>query len=126
MNNSKMNNANNQLPRKSTYSSTTFMIIIGCLSLIFIIIYLYNSYKSAKLLMTSATLPYTICPDYWDSVGNGRCQNTNALGSCSKDAGANIMDFSGEVFTNMNTGNYAKCKWANACNVSWNNIDRLC
>ena len=120
-----MNNTS-QIPRKSTYSSTTFIIIIGCLSLLFIIIYSYNSYQEAKLLATSVTLPYASCPDYWDSIGTGRCQNSNALGKCSKDVGANIMDFSGEVFTNRNTGNYAKCKWANACNVSWSNIDRLC
>jgi len=36
------------------------------------------------------------------------------------------MDFSGVIFTNANTGNYAKCKWAKACNVSWSGIDRLC
>ena len=50
----------------------------------------------------------------------------NALGSCSKTEGANVMDFGGEVFTNKNTGDYAKCKWAKSCNVSWGNIDRLC
>jgi len=124
--NNKISNNSNQTPRKSTYTSTTFIIVICCLSLVFIAVYSYNYYKSIKLLATSITLPYASCPDYWDSIGNGRCQNTNALGSCSKDVGANIMDFSSEVFTNTNTGNYAKCKWATGCNVSWSNIDRLC
>jgi hypothetical protein len=120
-----MSNAN-QTIRKTNYSSTTFIIIAGVLALAFIIIYMYNSYKASLLLATTATVPYSMCPNYWDSVGNGKCQNTNSLGTCSKDPGANTMDFSGEIFTNANTGNYAKCKWASACNVSWSNIDRLC
>ena len=119
---------NNQPIRQSTYSTTTVFIIVGVLALVFIIIYLYNYYKTfaAKLLATTATKALTSCPDYWDSIGNSKCQNTNLLGSCSKVKGANIMDFSGEIFTNKNTGNYSKCKWAKACNVSWNNVDRLC
>ena len=119
---------NNLSVRKATYSSSTVFIVVGVLCLVFIIIYLYNYYKdfAAKLLATSATKAYTTCPDYWDSIGKSKCQNTNSIGSCSKQAGANIMDFSGEVFTNTNTGNYSKCKWAKACNVSWSNIDRLC
>lgn len=123
-----MNNNNNQTIRKQTYSSSTVLIVIAVLVLIGICIYLYNTYKEfkAKLLATNITLAYPACPDYWDTLGNGKCQNTNALGSCSTTSGSNIMDFSGEVFTNNNTGNYAKCKWAKACNVAWSNVDRLC
>ena len=40
--------------------------------------------------------------------------------------GADVIDFSSEVFTNANTGNYAKCRWAKGCNVSWGGIDRSC
>jgi hypothetical protein len=122
-----MNN-NNHTIRKQTYSSTTVFIVIGILVLVGICIYLYNTYKTfkAKLLATDVTLAYTSCPDYWDSLGNGKCQNSNSLGSCSTTAGANIMDFSSEIFTNKNTGNYAKCKWAKACNIAWSNVDRLC
>ena len=121
-----MNNNTNQTTKKPTYSSTTFIIIAGVLLLVFVIVYLYNSYKKASLLATSITVPYSICPSYWDSIGNSKCQNTNSLGSCSNTPGSNIMDFNSEVFTNPNTGNYAKCKWANACNVSWSGIDRMC
>ena len=120
-----MSNAN-QPVKKSTYSSTTFIIIIGVLLLAYVIVYLYNNYKAASLLATSSTIAYSICPSYWDSIGNSKCKNTNSLGSCSTESGANIMDFSAKVFTNVNTGNYAKCKWANACNVTWSGIDRLC
>lgn len=123
-----MNNNNNKSVRKQTYNSTTVLIIVGVLAFIGLCIYLYNSYKAfkAKLLATNATVAYTTCPDYWDSIGNAKCQNSNSLGSCSTTPGANIMDFSGEVFTNGNTGNYAKCKWAKACNIAWSNVDRLC
>lgn len=122
-----MNN-NNQSIRKSTYSTTTVFIIVGVLALIFIIVYLYNYYKTfaAQLLANSVKNAFTTCPDYWDSIGKSQCQNTNLLGSCSKAQGANIMDFGGQVFTNINTGNYSKCKWSKACNVSWSNIDKLC
>ena len=117
---------NNQQIRKSNYSSTTFITIVGVLGLVFVIIYLYNKYQATMLLATTATTPYSMCPNYWDSIGNGKCQNTNSLGKCSKEPGANIMDFSSDIFTNANTGNYSKCKWASACNVSWSHIDRLC
>jgi len=119
---------NNQTIRKQTYTSTTVLIIVGILGFVGVCIYLYNAYKvfKAKLLATNATVAYTACPDYWDSIGNGKCQNSNALGSCSTTPGANIMDFGGNIFTNGNTGNYAKCKWAKGCNIAWSNIDRLC
>jgi hypothetical protein len=110
------------------YSGTTAVIIVSVLGLAFIIIYLYNQYKeyNAKLAAMGGKKAATICPDYWDSLGNGKCQNIHLLGSCSKENGANVMDFGGEVFKNNNTGDYAKCKWAKACNVSWSGIDRLC
>jgi len=122
-----MNNTNTTI-RKQTYSTSTVIIVVGTIVFVGLCIYLYNSYKAfkAKLLATNVTLAYTTCPDYWDSIGNSKCQNTNSLGSCSTTAGANIMDFSGDVFNNGNTGNYAKCKWAKACNIAWSNIDRLC
>ena len=126
-NNTGSNNTitNNQTIRKSTYSSDTVLIIIGILSLVFVIIYIYNNYKSLYPTPTG-TAAHTLCPDYWDSIGNGKCQNTNKLGSCSNVDGANVMDFSSAVFTNNNTGDYSKCKWARGCNVSWGNVDRLC
>ena len=121
-----MNNNRNTI-RKQTYTSDTVMLIVGFLAIVGICIYLYNNYKSLKnSLIPKATLTFTQCPDYWDSIGDNKCQNTNSLGSCSTNPGSNTMDFSGEIFTNSNTGNYAKCKWAKACNVSWGGIDRIC
>jgi hypothetical protein len=121
-----MNN-NRVTVRRQTYTSDTIMLIVGVLFLIGIGIYLYNNYKSLKnAMLPVATSVKPQCPDYWDSIGNGQCRNTNYLGSCSNTPGSNIMDFSSQVFTNANTGNYAKCKWAKACNISWSGIDRLC
>lgn len=121
-----MNN-NRTTIRRETYTGDTIMLVVGILVLVGIGIYLYNNYKALKnAIVPTATTPIPQCPDYWDSIGSGQCKNTNALGSCSLTPGANIMDFGGQVFTNANMGNYAKCKWAKACNVSWGGVDRLC
>ena len=128
-NNSNSNsNSNSASVRKETYSTSTIIIIVSLLGLVGICIYLYNSYKAfkASLFATNITQSYASCPDYWDTIGKDKCQNVNGLGSCSKINGANTMDFSSEIFTNANTGNYAKCKWAKACNITWGNVDRLC
>ena len=119
---------NNTAIRKQHYTSTVVIVIVAVIGFTGLCIYLYNVYKNTKsnLLATSATKVYASCPDYWDSIGKGQCQNTNLLGSCSNTPNANIMDFSGEIFTNANTGNYSKCKWANSCNISWSGVDRLC
>jgi hypothetical protein len=116
----------NQAIRKTTYSANTFMIIAGVLCLLFIIIFLYQQYQAVKALTTTVTKPYPMCPDYWDSIGNGQCQNTNGLGSCSNTPGSNIVDFNTSIFNNPNIGYYTKCRWANSCNVSWGNINKLC
>jgi hypothetical protein len=113
--------------RRQTYTSNTIVLVVGLLFLIGIGIYLYNNYKSLKnSLIPKATIPKPQCPDYWESIGEKKCRNTNSLGSCSNAPGVNVMDFSSTVFTNANTGDYAKCKWAKACNISWGGIDRIC
>jgi hypothetical protein len=122
-----MNNTNttNKTIRKATYTSDTIILIVGILLFIFIIIYIYRTFKSLTPVPTG-TIAYTVCPDYWDSVGDGKCQNTNKLGTCSNIDGADMMDFSSDIFKNTNTGNYAKCRWAQSCKVAWGNIDRVC
>ena len=109
------------------YASSTVIYIIGFLVICLAIIYLYNFYKSFKLASAS-TNPNALpdCPDYWDSIGNGVCRNVNFLGSCAETPGSNTVDFSGDLFTNANIGNYAKCKWSQACNTSWSGVDRIC
>jgi hypothetical protein len=126
MSNSKAPSSNTNQSLKNTHSSNSFIIIGGVLCLLFVIIYLYNKYQTVKALTTNVTKPYPMCPDYWDSIGNNQCQNTNNIGSCSNRPGSNIVDFGTDIFTNKNIGDYTKCKWANSCNVSWGNINKLC
>jgi hypothetical protein len=118
----------NTVIRKQHYTSTTVLVIVGVLGFTGLCIYLYNSYKEfkEKLKTKSKDAKFLECPDYWDTLGNGKCQNTKFLGGCSNKPGENIMDFGGEIFTNKNAGDYAKCKWASYCNVAWGGIDRLC
>jgi len=109
------------------YGSTTVIYIVSFLAIGIAIIYLYKFYKSFQLASasTNANL-FPDCPDYWDSIGKGVCRNVNFLGSCAQTPGSNTVDFSGTLFTNVNTGNYAKCKWSQGCNMSWSGIDRVC
>ena len=37
-----------------------------------------------------------------------------------------LMDFDNDYFNNINTGNYAKCRWAKKCRVAWDGIDQIC
>lgn len=108
-------------------SSTLVVYIVTFLAIGLGIIYLVNYYRSIKAVVQStAANVYPDCPDYWESIGKGRCRNTNFLGACANVAGANVVDFGGEIFTNANTGAYAKCKWAQACSTAWSGVDRLC
>jgi hypothetical protein len=109
------------------YSTTTVIYIIGFLIFAFACVYLYNYYKSfkAKLQATQAQL-IPECPDYWETIGDKKCKNVNFLGSCANSSNNNIVDFSGEIFTNSNTGDYTKCKWAKACSMPWSGIERVC
>jgi hypothetical protein len=126
-----MNSNRNSAPIKKSflanYSTTTVIYIVAFLLFGLGCIYLYNVYKDFKkaTLATDASR-IAQCPDYWDSVGNKKCKNANQIGVCSKTPGADVMDFDNEVFNNSSTGNYAKCKWAKACNTPWSGIERLC
>jgi hypothetical protein len=135
-NSSKSNSTNTSLRSNTTpvsksllqnYSTTTVIYIIGFLSVALAIIYLYHFYKTLKnkISATQANIS-TDCPDYWESSGNGKCKNVNLLGSCATSVDSSTVDFSGELFTNNNTGNYAKCMWAKACSMPWSGIERLC
>lgn len=126
-----MNNitSNTKSIRKTTYTSDKVIIIVGVLGLLFVIIYIYNNYKkiiASTMPTVTGGMVGATCPDYWDSIGNGKCQNSKKIGSCSITDGADVMDFNSDVFTNVNIGTYAKCKWAKGCNVSWGGVDRVC
>ena len=111
----------------NTYITTTVVIyIIGILVLFLMIIYFYNEYKKLKEedRKNKKDIYYSNCPDYWESVGEGKCKNTFKLGKCALDNNS-IMDFNDDIFKNTD-GNYAKCKWAKSCDTYWANINKLC
>ena len=51
---------NNVTIRKTTYTSDKVIIIVAILGLIFIIIYIYNNYKSLAIKPTGASLTLII------------------------------------------------------------------
>ena len=109
------------------YTSTVVIYIIGLLGLVLMIVYFWNQYKAVQAQVAANTQERLMapCPDYWQNVGDNKCQNVFKLGNCAL-ADNSVMDFSDKVFQDVSTGNYAKCRWAKSCNVYWGNIDRLC
>lgn len=57
------------------------------------------------------------CPDWWKSIGQGKCLNQKGMGSCNKK----IMNFNESVFKGSE-GLCAKYTWAKNCNISWDGI----
>ena len=107
-------------------TATIVIYVFGLLTFILMIVYFYNQYKEIKKIQHNKKIEYiTHCPDYWQNIGEHKCKNTFKLGKCALDDNT-IMDFNDKVFQNINTGNYAKCKWSKGCNVFWGDIDRLC
>jgi hypothetical protein len=53
------------------------------------------------------------CPDYWTMSDDGKCKNTNNLGTCSD---MNEMDF-----TDYDA--CAKYKWTKKCGVTWDGLN---
>jgi hypothetical protein len=58
------------------------------------------------------------CPDWWKSIGNGKCYNKKNLGTCNNK----IMDFNIPTFKGSN-GLCAKYNWANNCNLAWDGLN---
>ena len=53
------------------------------------------------------------CPDFWTMSDDGKCKNTNNLGTCSD---MNEMDF-----TDYDA--CAKYKWTKKCGVTWDGLN---
>ncbi len=133
-NNSKTHiNVNRIVDGKSGISitTTTFIYMIGIIVVLWVGIFLYNQYKKWKvgLSILSATKEGNIileCPDYWETVGINKCKNINKIGTCNIDPSNNIMDFNDEIFTNPDSGEYSKCRFAKDCNIVWGGVDKAC
>lgn len=130
--NSSRNNKSRLVPSggfSPNYTSTTAMVMVGVIGLSILSIYFYNMYKDFKaksLEEAKNNIKPPECPDYWVSLGNKKCKNTMKLGKCNRTDGNDVIDFNNVIFTNANTGDYSKCKWARACDVYWSGVDRAC
>ena len=93
-----------------------------------IIIYYYKQYASeVKSKVRGDKIIRAECPDYWLVEAPLKCRNANKMGLCFKNGdNGGLMDFDTEFFKNPQTGNYAKCRWAKKCHVSWDGIDDIC
>jgi hypothetical protein len=104
--------------------STTVIYVITVFIFIYIIFYYYRQYKKGKV---TEKIIRAECPDYWSVEGPNRCRNTKKLGKClTQGTEGGLMDFDNDYFNNINTGNYAKCRWAKKCRVAWDGIDQIC
>jgi hypothetical protein len=100
----------------------SIIVIVG----IFVIYYSYTAYTSFTHSKQTDLRPYPKCPDYWESVGDGKCKNVHKIGRCRLNPSGDIVDFSGQVFQNKKSGDYMRCKWAKECHAPWEGIDDLC
>ena len=102
--------------------------IFGGFLFLFIIIHYYRQYSSHASKENKG--PKRIrpqCPVYWVQESNGKCRNVHKLGRClTRGERGGLMDFSGDYFQNRDSGNYAKCKFARNCGISWDGIDSIC
>jgi hypothetical protein len=102
--------------------SFSIIVIVG----IFVLYYSYTAYKSFTQPKKKDTRPYPKCPDYWESVENGKCRNVHKIGKCRLNTSGDTVDFSGPVFQSKKRGDYMRCKWAKECHAPWEGIDDLC
>lgn len=114
-----------------------FVIIFAILAtalLIYLLLETYN--KIRKQLYAKDKVKYEqLCPDYWevveqkfDDAGNTisvECKNVHKMGKCAVE-GRNTFIFEDEIFTNPETRDVSKCKWAKRCGVTWQGFDGYC
>ena len=119
-------------------TSNVFIIVIIVIFIIYTLYYIYsvmNAVKKNRNKKAKANLTSGVCPNYWESVkvtkdieGNliHTCRNKHFLGSCSLTPGQNEFTFSDDIFTNSQTSDMAKCKFAKQCDLTWTGYDNLC
>jgi len=60
------------------------------------------------------------CPDYWQKLQDGRCQNVQGLG----DSCPSPMDFSTPQYTGSDWRE-KRCKFAKGCGIEWDGISNV-
>jgi hypothetical protein len=103
---------------------TTSVIVIV---FAFVIYYAYISYIIVFSIKKKDPRPYPKCPDYWESIGDGKCRNVHKIGKCRTGTSPNdIVNFDISSYADKTSGNYMKCKWAQDCESPWEKISDLC
>lgn len=59
------------------------------------------------------------CPDYWERMDDGQCNNIHGLGNSSNCMGK--KPFSAKKWQGMK-GRKEKCKFAKQCDIEWDGI----
>ena len=86
-------------------------------SVILIVMLLLVAYMMHRAKQTAAWPPMiSECPDYFEVVNPGVCNNVKGLGSCQ-----GIIDFSAPYYQGQ-TGLKQKKEWATNCGVTWDGI----
>ena len=131
---------NNKTTTTTSYLTTnTFILVIGILCIVLAAVYFYNQYKAVQKKIKANErkehLPND-CPDYWiinnqqhnkkGELTSIKCNNKHKLGICALNPNENSFTFGDEIFTNPNTKDLARCKWAKQCQVAWTGYDHLC
>jgi len=114
-----------------------FAVILAIMTAILLVVMLYNTYKKLQVdIQAKGKKKYEqLCPDYWELVDQGydnngnvnsiRCRNVHELGKCALE-GDRIYVLSDPIFYDPKTSDKAKCKWAKACDISWQGFDNKC
>tara|TARA_B100000424_G_scaffold160679_1_gene123070 strand:+ start:372 stop:743 length:372 start_codon:yes stop_codon:yes gene_type:complete len=98
-------------------------IIILIISLIFMFIYIGNSFEKNNFPPVIAD-----CPDYWtikrDKDENIICQNNSNINKSRRNSGCNNYNIAlfNERGTSYNDIKCAKYNWAKKCKLSWSGV----
>lgn len=109
-----------------SFDNILSITVIGIV-MVFVIYYSYTSYNAFINRKKPDPRPFPKCPDYWESIGDGKCRNTHKIGTCrTGNSPDDTVDFNSDIFTDKTSGNYMKCKWAKECHAPWEGISDLC
>ena len=119
---------NNRIKNYQYMTTDTFIIMVGVIIVFLVLfkigrdIYQMNQ-KRYKDKLDEQNQDGPMCPDYFDIVGHNKCRNVHKLGKCGHN---HDIDFNDDTFDDKRTGNIMKCRYAKACDLSWEKIDKMC
>ena len=99
------------------FQNTVLMVAIVIFIFIMVLIAVVMKESTSTL-----TFPPQVggCPDFWQKLLDGRCQNVQGLGSnCASPMDFNTQNFEGDA------GRESKCKFAKGCEIEWDGITNV-